>query len=65
METMMHPFIYDGSIIPQGFKLPQIYIDLVIQKNLPEIEPWYFLSYDMGLSLHYYGSLLIKYPDHP
>lgn len=65
METMMHPFIYDGSIIPQGFKLPQIYIDLVIKNNLPEIEPWYFLSYDMGLSLHYYGSLMMKYPDQP
>ncbi len=65
METMMHPFIYDGSIIPQGFKLPQSYIDLVTQKILPEIEPWFFLSYDIGSTLHYYGSLLIKYPDQP
>ena len=61
----MHPFIFDSSIIPQGFILPQSYINLVIEKNLPEIEPWFFLSYDMGSSLYYYGSLLIKYPDQP
>lgn len=61
----MHPFMFDGPIIPQSFILPKDYIDLFIQKNLPEIEPWRFLAYDMGATLYYYGSLLMKYPDQP
>ena len=65
METKMHPFMFDGSIIPRGFHLPQDYIDLLTKENLTEIEPWNFLAHDMGASLYYYGSLLIKYPEQP
>jgi len=32
----MHPFMFDGSIIPRGFHLPQDYIDLLTKENLPE-----------------------------
>lgn len=61
----MQAFIFGDPIIPQDFNLPENYISLVKNHTLPEIEPWSFLSYDMGASLYYYGSLLIKYPEQP
>ncbi len=58
-------FLYDTPILPSNFVFPQSYIDTVSLSNMIDIEPWSFLCRDMGMSLSYYGSLLITYKDHP
>ncbi|MDF7681821.1 hypothetical protein PT300_15030 [Enterobacteriaceae bacterium ESL0689] len=62
---MSNIFLYDTPILPNDFTFPQSYIDTVKADNVIKIEPWVFLCHDIGMSLSYYGSLLIKYKDHP
>lgn len=58
-------FLYNTPILPEGFIFPQSYIDTVVDNFTPDIEPWCFLCRNMGASLSYYGSLLIKYKNNP
>lgn len=62
---MSNIFLYNFPILPNGFVFPKTYIDLIMNNNIIEIEPWSFLCRDKGMSLSYYGSMLIKYKDHP
>ncbi|MDF7671073.1 hypothetical protein PT276_07690 [Orbaceae bacterium ESL0721] len=65
MKIMSDIFLYNTPILPEGFIFPQTYIDTVINSPDLNLEPWTFLCRDMATSLSYYGSMLIKYPDHP
>jgi len=62
---MSDVFLYNTPILPNGFIFPQSYINTIKVSNIVEVEPWSFLCKNMGMSLSYYGSLLIKYEDHP
>lgn len=61
----MRQFLYDGPLLPDGFRLPDDYQRLVNENTLPDIEPWFFLSQDMGATLSYYGAMLQKFPGSP
>lgn len=61
----MRQFLYNGPLLPDGFRLPADYRRLVSEKALPDIEPWFFLSRDMGATLSYYGAMLQKFPGSP
>lgn len=61
----MKPFLFDNPLLPEEFKFPNIYLDLVVANGFPEIEPWQFLAKDMATSLSYYGTLMKKFPDVP
>jgi hypothetical protein len=58
-------FFYDSPILPAGFSFPQSYIQLVQGHDVPNLEPWNFLCFNMAKSLNYFGALLQKYPDKP
>lgn len=58
----MKPFLYDLSILPDGFQFPADYLDVAMAGEGLDIEPWRFLSKEMALSLSYYGSMLLKFP---
>jgi hypothetical protein len=55
-------FLYNGPLLPEGFRLPTEYQRLVSENALPDAEPWFFLSQDMGATLSYYGAMLQKFP---
>lgn len=59
----MKPFLYDLPILPDGFRFPTDYLSVVMADGDLDIEPWRFLSKDMALSLSYYGSMLLKFPE--
>lgn len=58
----MKPFLYDLPILPEGFKFPSAYLELVAASEGLDMEPWSFLSRNMALSLSYYSAMLLKYP---
>lgn len=58
-------FFYDPTILPQNFNFPKNYFQLVQGCEIPDLEPWRFLCFDMPRSLNYYGAMLQKYPDKP
>ncbi|MCO6538486.1 MULTISPECIES: hypothetical protein [Gilliamella] len=62
---MSNIFLYNLPILPNGFAFPKSYVDTVKNNNIIQIEPWSFLCQDIGMSLSYYGSMLIKYTNHP
>jgi len=57
----MKAFLYDLPILPNGFKFPIDYLDMVLADDFVDIEPWRFLSKDMATSLFYYSSMLLKF----
>ncbi|PQP00749.1 hypothetical protein C5612_22680 [Pseudomonas frederiksbergensis] len=57
----MKPFLYDFPILPDGFKFPVEYLNVVFADEIVDIEPWRFLSKNMAGSLFYYGSMLLKF----
>lgn len=61
----MKPFLYPEPILPDEFKFPQDYEELVRGQQWPDIEPWTFLALDMPSSLSFYGGMLLRYPDKP
>lgn len=58
----MKAFLYDIPILPNGFKFPVDYLDVVLADDFVDIEPWRLLSKDMATSLYYYGAMLLKFP---
>ncbi|WP_218278097.1 hypothetical protein [Pseudomonas sp. OV226] len=58
---MMKPFLYDLPILPDGFQFPIDYQSVVLAGEI-DVAPWQFLTKDMGRSLFYYGSMLLKFP---
>jgi hypothetical protein len=61
----MTPFLFDLPILPESFRFPADYAQLVKDGTLPDIEPWSFISRHLPLSLYYYGGMLIKFPARP
>ncbi|MCF5622689.1 hypothetical protein, partial [Pseudomonas syringae] len=59
----MKNFLYDLPILPDGFKFPAEYLNVVLADELIDIEPWRFLSKDMATSLFYYSSMLLKFSE--
>ncbi|WP_104501219.1 hypothetical protein [Pseudomonas orientalis] len=58
----MKPFLYDLPILPNDFKFPAEYLNVVLSGGILEIEPWRLLYQDMATSLFYYSSMLLKFP---
>jgi hypothetical protein len=59
----MKTFLYDLPILPNGFKFPVDYLDMVLADGFVDIEPWRFLSKDMATSLFYYSSMLLRFSE--
>lgn len=59
---MIKPFLYELPILPEGFQFPIDYLNVVLAGDV-DISPWRFLTKDMALSLFYYGSMLLKFPE--
>ncbi|WP_194791018.1 hypothetical protein [Pseudomonas sp. UFMG81] len=57
----MKAFLYDLPILPNDFKFPVDYLDVVLADEPVDIYPWRFLSEDMAASLFYYSSMLLKF----
>ncbi|MDO7930377.1 hypothetical protein Q6A51_26770 [Pseudomonas sp. KFB-139] len=58
----MKNFLYDLPILPDGFEFPEEYLNFILAGDALDVEPWGFLSNDMGRSLFYYSSMLLKFP---
>lgn len=58
----MKNFLYNTPILPEGFQFPADYLDVITASEGLDIEPWWFLSKNMAMSLSYYGSMLLKFP---
>lgn len=61
----MKPYLFKDPILPEGFSFPAEYEKLAIAGDLPNIDPWHFLAFDMVLSLSSYSWMLLKFPDRP
>jgi len=61
----MKAYLYDSPVLPSGFRLPQEYIDFAVGGCSRELYPWRTLATDMATSLYYFGSMILKFPDHP
>lgn len=59
----MTAYLYDTPILPENFRLPEQYINAATGDDFEDLWPWKLMSEDMALSLSYFGSMLLKFPD--
>lgn len=64
-EQEVKAYLYDSPILPDGFKLPQEYIDFAVSGCSRDLYPWRVLAADMAGSLCYFGAMLLKFPNNP
>jgi len=58
-------FLFESPILPDGFRFPETYRQLVESNSRPDIEPWTWLADNMPQSLSYYGAMLEKFKEGP
>ncbi|ACM27504.1 hypothetical protein G6M87_15380 [Rhizobium rhizogenes] len=61
----MKKFLFESPILPDGFRFPETYRQLVESNSRPDIEPWTWLADNMPQSLSYYGAMLEKFKEGP
>lgn len=54
-------YLYEGYPLPDGFKFPQPYLNLV-ENGLPEIEPWFWLAPHKSLAIFWADTLRTQFP---
>lgn len=61
----MKNYIFETSLLPEGFKYPANYLAMVNAGDYPKLTPWEFLANDVPQALCYFGSLMMRYPKVP
>lgn len=61
----MKTYLYDSQILPDGFKFPHEYVDIILKINPDEFYPWKFMATDLAISIYYFGALLLQFPEKP
>lgn len=54
--------MFDGQLLPAGFKYPAQFFDVLGQPALPDLDPWFLLAADQQLSLFWMRTLGGLYP---
>lgn len=59
----MKPFLFNESLLPEGFEFPNRYIEFAQNNSWPDLDPWSFLALDKPTSLLYFGRMSLKFPE--
>lgn len=59
---MTNRYLFEEQSLPAGFKLPESYLQVLSQPELPDLEPWWLLTEDKKLALLWADTLRRLYP---